>query len=163
MENKKRITMPTQLVCALPPIPCKVMQYLCCWSGQEFIKLYVHQMARALNLTDGEVSIAIETLLKVKLINVSKSDNMYIATINGEQVQKYFTIPFDKVIESSGIKMATAVTWNLEKTEQSSNNIEDMSEKDLQKLLLRIEASLQERQQIKKMVVNNDEINDLPF
>ena len=167
MENKKRVSMPTQLVCALPPVACKVMQYMCGWSGQEFIKLYVHQMARAMNLLDEEVELAIQTLVNVNLIEIGRQGDVFVAKINASQVQRYFEIPFQKIIEADGIKNATSVTWNKEPdTIQKEPQIEDMSEGDLKRLLLRIEASLNEKQQLRKCVVTNEpkkEVDDLPW
>ena len=166
MENKKRVSMPTQLVCALPPVACKVMQYMCGWSGQEFIKLYVHQMARAMNLVDEEVELAIQTLVNVNLIEIGRQGDVFIAKINASQVQRYFEIPFQKIIDADGINNATSVTWNKEPdTIQKEPQIEDMSEQDLKRLLLRIEASLNEKQQMKKCVVSAEpkEVDDLPW
>ncbi len=165
--EKKRVSMPTQLVCALSPIACKVMQYMCGWSGQEFIKLYVHQMARAMNLTDDEVELAIQTLSNVNLIEIGKNDGGFVAKINAEQVQKYFNIPFQRIIESDGIPMATEVKWKQEEKKQSSNDIGDLSDDELKLLLRRIQVSLNERSQMAKCVVSNDkkneEIDNLPF
>lgn len=166
MENKKRVSMPTQLVCALPPIACKVMQYMCGWSGQEFIKLYVHQMAKAMNLLDEEVELAIQTLVNVNLIEIGRQGDVYIAKINASQVQRYFEIPFQKIIEADGIKNATSVTWNTEsKPKQSTSDITDMSDDELKMLLKRIQVSLNERSQLKSKIVNNqdNEVIDLPF
>lgn len=155
MENgKKRVLMPTQLVCALPPIACKVMQYMCGWSGQEFIMLYVHQMARAMNLSDDEVELAIQTLANVNLIEIGMQGETYVAKINAEQVQKYFEIAFQRIVESDGIPFATEVTWNKEK-KQSSNDIGDLSDDELKLLLKRIQVSLNERSQLAKCVVTN--------
>ena len=170
MENAKtkRISMPTQLVCALPPVACKVMQYMCGWSGQEFIKLYVHQMARAMNLLDEEVELAIQTLVNVNLIEIGRQGDAFVAKINASQVQRYFEIPFQKIIEADGIKNATSVTWNTEsKPKQSTTDITDMSDDELKILLKRIQVSLNERSQISKCVVTNKtqdyEVTDLPF
>lgn len=165
--EKKKIYPATQLICVLPPVALKCFMYICGFQGSEFFKLYVHQMARALNLTDDEVSMGIQTLSDNKLLDISRSGETYLATLNGEQVGKYFNIPFDKVIEKDGIKLSTDVTWNkvIETKPSPSPVIEDMSEQDLKRLLLRIEASLSEKQQLKKVVVTAEpnEKDDLPW
>jgi len=154
MENvRKRISMPTQLVCALPPVACKVMQYMCGWSGQEFIKLYVHQMARAMNLVDEEVELAIQTLANVNLIEIGKQGDVFVAKINADQVQRYFEIPFQKIIEADGIKNATEITWNKVEEKKQSPSIDDMSDADMKRMLLMLQARLNEREQLKSKVV----------
>ena len=162
MENRKRVSMPTQLVCALPPVACKVMQYMCGWSGQEFIKLYVHQMARAMNLTDEEVELAIQTLVNVNLIEIAMQGDAFVAKINASKVQRYFEIPFQKIIEADGIQMASEATWNKE-SNTAQTNINDMSETDMKRLLLMLQARLNEKQETKKVIVNNTEDDGLPW
>lgn len=167
MENKtKRIYPSQQLVCSLPPTALKVFIYLCGWQSQEFIKLFVKQMVKALKLTEEEVEIAVQTLSDTKLIDISRQGDVHMCQLNGEQIQKYFKIPFDKIMESNGIQLSTNVTWNKD-VEKKNDDIEGMSESDLKRLLLRIEASLNEKQQMKKCVITNDvenkEIDDLPF
>ena len=88
-------------------------------------------------------------------------------TPNADTFQKSYEYPMAKVLEGNIISMAENVTWNQEtkaETKQSSN-IDDMSEQDLKKLLLRIEASLNEKQQLRKCVVTAEpkEVDDLPW
>lgn len=165
--NRKKVYPSQQLVCALDAKVLKVFMWLCGWQSQIDIKLYVNQMSKFLHLTEEEVELGIETLEAIKIIDIKKVDQTYIANLNAEQVDKYFKIPISKIGEGKGIPMATEVTWKTEDEpkKKSSNDIDDMSEQDLKKLLLRIEASLAEKQQVKKIVASqdNDEINDLPF
>lgn len=167
METLKRVTMPTQLVCALSPIPCKVMQYMCGWSSRPSIKLYIHQMARAMNLADEEVELAIQTLSNVNLIEIGKEGDTYVAKINAAQVQKYFEVPFQRIVESDGIQNATEITWNktLEKP-TSSIDVDDMSDADMKRMLLMLQARLNERAEVKKVTVTpeNNKVDDgLPW
>jgi hypothetical protein len=69
----------------------------------------------------------------------------------------------DKVINHEGYKLAEEVTYDADENKKSSTDISDMSDAELRTLLLRIEASLSERQQMKKCVANNQEPTDLPF
>jgi hypothetical protein len=57
--------------------------------------------------------------------------------------------------------MATEVIWKQE--EKKSQDISDLSDDELKLLLLRIEASLSERQQMKNKVVKPEEKDDLPW
>lgn len=166
MENKK-IYPSQQLVCALDALSLKVFMWLCGWQSQGDIKLFVGQMSKFLHIDEEEVELSIQTLLNAKLITIKKDDKTFIANLNGEQVQKYFSTPIAKIAESGGVPRATEVTWNKtsEVKKESSNNLDDMSEQELKMLLLRIEASLNEKQQIKKAVVspNNKDVDDLPW
>lgn len=163
MESKTRIYPATQCICALPPIALKTYLYLLGWQSQETIKLYVKQIAKATKLTEEEVELAIQTLENVHLIDVCKIDQTFCASINAEQNQKYYKIPISKIMESDGIKMATEVTWNVEEQpKQSTNKLDAMSDEDLQRLMLRIQASLNERKQVKNLVKSNEPM-DLPF
>lgn len=157
METK-RIYPATQCICALPPIALKVYMYLLGWQSQETIKLYVKQIAKSCKLTEGEVELAIQTLEDVKLIDICKIDQLFCATINAEQAQKYYKIPISKIIESDGIKMATEVKWNVEE-----ENSDDMSEQQLQSMILKLQAQLNEKRQVKKLIKTNDVVDDLPW
>lgn len=161
MENTKRIYPATQCICALPPIALKVYMYLLGWQSQETIKLYVKQIAKACKLTEEEVELAIQTLEDVHLIDICKIDQTFCASINAEQTQKYYKIPIAKIMESDGIKMATEVKWNIE--EAPKQDIGDMSEQQIQSMILRLQAQLNEKRQVSKMVKNNDVVDDLPW
>ena len=157
MENeRKRIYPSQQLVCALPPTVLKTYMYLLGWQSQGTIKIYVRQIAKATKLNETEVELALQTLEDVHLIDISKVDQTYCATLNAEQAQKYFNIPMSKIMESEGIKVSESIRWNKEenKASQASGiDVSELSENDLKRLLLRIEQSLSEKQQMRKVVV----------
>lgn len=165
METNRKKTYPSQqLICALDAVALKVLMWFIGWQSKPQIKIYVGQMSKFLHLTEDEVELGIQTLINAKLLSV-KQDNGYVAELDCEQIQKYFSIPMEKIKEGNGIALAEKATWNKEEKKESSSDIDDMSEQDLKRLLLRIEASLAEKQQVKKIVASqdNDEINDLPF
>ena len=157
--EKKRIYPATQCICALPPIALKTYLYLLGWQSQETIKLYVKQIAKACKLTEEDVELAIQTLENVHLIDICKIDQTYCATINMEQAQKYYNVPISKIMESDGIKMATEVKWNVEEEDDS----DDMSEQQLQSMILKLQAQLNEKRQVKKLIKTNDVVDDLPW
>lgn len=155
-NERKRIYPSQQLVCVLPPTVLKTYMYLLGWQSQGTIKLYVRQIAKATKLNETEVELALQTLEDVHLIDISKVDQTYCATLNAEQAQKYFNIPMSKIMDSEGIKVSESIRWNKEenKASQASGiDVSELSETDLKRLLLRIEASLSERQQMRKAVV----------
>lgn len=165
MENKsKKAYMNTQLCMVLPPTACKVMMYFILWQSGS-LKLYVNQLTKALKLNEEELQIAVQTLINNNLISIGDDKSV---SVNAEQVEKYMKVPFSRVMESDGIKLAKEVTYNKSNHKQASNNdIEDMSESELRRLLLRIESSLIEKQQLSKCVVTaepkNNDIDSLPF
>ena len=165
-NERKRIYPSQQLVCVLPPTVLKTYMYLLGWQSQGTIKIYVRQIAKATKLNETEVELALQTLEDVHLIDISKADQTYCATLNAEQAQKYFNIPMSKIMESDGIKVSESIRWNKEenKASQASRiDVSELSETDLKRLLLRIEAAISEKQDVKKRIVNYQEPTDLPF
>lgn len=161
MENKgKRIYPSSQLVCALDARVLKVLMWILGWQSQGSIKYYPKQFAKACKMTEDEVDLCIQTLIDIKLLDVSRIDQTWMLTPNGDRFQKYFDVPISKVIESDGIPMAKEVTWNVE--EEPKQEIADMSEQEITAMILRLQAQLNEKQQVKKLVKNN-EPDDLPF
>lgn len=168
MENKKRIYPSSQLVVALDAKCLKVAMWILGWSSQGSVKYYARQYAKACKMTEQEVELCIQTLVNCKLIDVSLVDQTWMLTPNSEQFQKYYEIPMSKVLEGNGIPMAKEVTWNKEEKKQS-NDINDMSDDEMKRMIIMLQARLNEKEQVKKVVVsaskNNTEdvIDDLPF
>lgn len=168
MENKKRIYPSTQLVVALDSKTLKVAMWILGWSSQGSVKYYARQYAKACKMTEQEVELCIQTLVNCKLIDVSLVDQTWMLTPNAEQFQKYYEVPMSKVIEGNGIPMAKEVTWNKEEKKQS-NGINDMSDDEMKRMIIMLQARLNEKEQVKKVVVSasknktEDVIDDLPW
>lgn len=160
MENKKRIYPSSQLVVALDAKTLKVAMWILGWSSQGSVKYYARQYAKACKMTEQEVELCIQTLVNCKLIDVSLVDQTWMLTPNAEQFQKYYEVPMSKVIEGNGIPMAKEVTWN-----KQDDSTGEMSDEDLKRQILMLQARLNERQQMKKCVVTVEDnyCNDLPF
>jgi hypothetical protein len=159
-KQTKRIYPSSQLVCALDARVLKVLMWILGWQSQGSVKYYPKQFAKACKMTEDEVDLCIQTLIDIKLLDVSRIDQTWMLTPNGDRFQKYFDVPISKVIESDGIPMAKEVTWNVE--EEPKQEIADMSEQEITAMILRLQAQLNEKQQVKKLVKNN-EPDDLPF
>lgn len=155
----KRIYPSQQLVCCLDSKVLKVFMWLCGWQSQGDIKLYIKQMSKFLHFTEEECELGLQTLEDIHLIDIKKVDQIYIANINAEQVDKYFKIPISKIAEGNGIPMATEVKWNVEEENDSDN----MTEQQLQSLILRLQAQLKEKRQVKELVKTASVDDDLPF
>ena len=153
-KQTKRIYPSSQLVCALDAMVLKVLMWILGWQSQGSIKYYPKQFAKACKMTEDEVDLCIQTLIDIKLLDVSRIDQTWMLTPNGDRFQKYFDVPISKVIESDGIPMAKEVTWNVE--EEPKQEIADMSEQEITAMILRLQAQLNEKQQVKKLVKNNE-------
>ena len=163
--NQKRIYPSQQLVCALPPTVLKTFMYLLGWQSQNPIKVFVKQIAKATNLNETEVELAIQTLIDVHLIEIKMVDQQYCAILNAEQAQKFYSVPMHKIMESDGIRISETITWNKAEKKDSSKDIADMSVSEMKSLLLNLQARLNEHEQSQKYIVNNsnDDLNDLPW
>lgn len=158
--DKKRIYPSTQLVVALDSKTLKVAMWILGWQNQGSVKYYPKQFAKACKMTEEEVELCIQTLVNCKLIDVSLVDQTWMLTPNAEQFQKYYEVPMSKVIEGNGIPMAKEVTWS-----KQDDSTSEMSDEDLKRQILMLQARLNERQQMKKCVVTVEDnyCNDLPF
>lgn len=161
----QRIYAASQLIAALPPTALKVLMWMLGWQNQPTITIYVHQYSRALKISEEEVEVAIQTLIDKNLISVSNVDNKWRAELNAEQFKKYYDVPIQKVIDSDGIKLSEKVTWNVQDEPFLEKALEgEMSEQQLQSMILRLQAQLNEKKQVRSMV-RSASVNetDLPF
>lgn len=160
--EKERVYISNQLACMLPPTALKVMFYLISWQSQDQIKYYQKQFAKTMHLDQSEVEQALQLLIDKELINYRRIDNNWVFELEKKKIQSYFNVPMAKVIEHEGFKLPSEITWNKE-----NDNTEEMSEQQIQQMILRLQAQLNEKQQVKQKVVsmsrNNDVIDGLPF
>lgn len=163
METKsKRIYPSTQLIVALDARVLKVYLWILSWSSsQGSVKYYEKQFAKACKLSEDEVELCIQSLVDAKLIDISRVDQTWMITPNEEQNQKYYQIPISKVLEGNGIKMAESVTWNCDVEPQ--HDVADMTEQQIQAMILRLQAQLNEKKEVRKMVASSVNVDDLPF
>ena len=168
MENEKpkRLFPSTQLMVALEPRVLKTYLWICSWMSQGGVRYYSRQFSKATKLTEDEVDRCIQTLIDYKLVDVTNTDQGFLFTPNVDQAKKYFEVPIGKVLESDGIKMAEKATWDKTTTVQKSK-IEDMDAEQIQAMIYRLQASLQEKEQMKKFVKvtpsPTEKFDDLPF
>ena len=159
--EKKRIYASLQLVSALPANVLKTFLWITGWNTD--VKYYAKQFCKALKMSQEEVEKCIQTLIDVQLVDVSKTDGTWILSPNHETNQKYYNIPISKVVEGNGIKMAENATWMQDEAKPQVTDPAEMSESEIKTLILRLQASLNEKAQMKKVVVTNPEPDDLPY
>jgi hypothetical protein len=161
--EKKKVYASLQLVSALPANVLKVFMWITGWNTE--VKYYSKQFSKALKMDVKEVELCIQTLINVNLIDAAIVDSTWILTPNSETNQKYYTVPLAKVIEGKGIQMATEVTWMSTEADSKATDPSEMSEDEIKRMILRLQASLNEKQQIKHTVKSATPatVDDLPF
>ena len=166
--DKERVYISNQLACMLPPTALKTLCYLISWQSQEQIKYFQKQFAKTIHLDQADIEQAIQLLIDKELISASRIDNNWVFVLEKKKIQSYFNVPMNKVAEHDGFKLPTQITWNKEENKQS-NVINDMSDDEMKKMILMLQARLNEKQQVKNKVVSmaasNDDnyCSDLPF
>ena len=168
MENEKpkRLFPSTQLVVVLDSRVLKTYLWICSWMPTGGVRYYSRQFAKATKLTEDEVERCIQALIDYKLVDVTNTEQGFLLTPNIEQARKYFEVPMSKALESEGIKMAETATWNKTPSVQKPK-IEDMNAEQIQAMIYRLQASLQEKKQMEKFVkvaaTPCEKFDDLPF
>lgn len=153
--EQKRIYPSTQLVALLHPKVLKVYQYLLGWQNSK-PKVYQKQLSKVLKLSEKDIEISIQTLIDNKLIQVNDFE------VSFNDISKYSEIPIQKVSDMEQLPVSTEITWNKE-TKYSMESIDDLTEDQMKLLILRLQASLNEKEQVKKLIKNHQEPTDLPF
>lgn len=168
MENEKpkRLFPSTQLVVALDSRVLKTYLWICSWMPTGGVRYYARQFSKATKLTEDEVERCIQALIDYKLVDVTNTEQGFLFMPNIDQAKKYFEVPMSKALESEGIKMAETATWN-KTTPVQKSKIEDMNTEQIQAMIYRLQASLQEKKQMEKFVkvasTPTEKFDDLPF
>ena len=169
MENEKpkRLFPSTQLLVALDSRVLKTYLWICSWMPTGGVRYYSRQFSKATKLTEDEVERCIQALIDYKLVDVTNTDQGFVFIPNIDQARKYFEVPMSKALESEGIKMADEATWNKESAVVQKSKIEDMNTEQIQAMIYRLQASLNEKKQMEKFVKvapsPTEKFDDLPF
>lgn len=166
-EKPKRLFPSTQLMVTLEPKVLKTYLWICSWMIQGGVRYYSRQFSKAIKVSEDEVEKCIQSLIDYKLVNVTNTEQGFLLTPNVEQAKKYFEVPMGKVLESEGIKMAETATWNKESIAVQKKKIEEMDADQIQAMIYRLQASLNEKKQMEKFVkvasTPTEKFDDLPF
>lgn len=162
MEKTDKIFMTQQLICMLPSLCVKTLGYLINWQKYDVIKYFPNQMTKFMHITEKELEIALQTLSDKNLIDISKIDGNYAIQLNKKVIMSYINVPMQKVHDTEGFKLADKVTWNIEE-KTTVPSIDDMDEKQIQAMILRLQASLNEKKQVREMIKVSEPTDDLPF
>lgn len=160
--EKEKVFMSTQLCAVLPPMVCKLAIFLVNWQNSPTgIMLYEHRFARTLKMSEQEIRLCIQTLMNLKLIDLTNVDGKFRIEFNVDEWKKYMKIPMDRVVEHEGYKMATKVTYYQSETPSSTA---EMSTEQLEKMIQMMTAQLNERKEVARLIKTASEPqDDLPF
>lgn len=163
MEVKKKSYVSTQLCCVLNPIALKVLMYITLWQNSpKGLLLYVHSFSRALKMDEELIRRAIQTLINARLIRLEKDGDKTRIELISETFEKALQIPLERIYEKGEVPLAEDIEFDKQETKQK--DIEDMSEQDIRTMILRLQASLKEKEEVKKRIVNYQEPkDDLPW
>lgn len=170
MERNEKVYMANQLNCMLPPSAVKVMNYILSWQSQGDVKYYEKQFSALLHMTKGEVEVAIQTLIDNNLLAAELRGDIWYLLLKKDVIKKYFDVPMQKVHDHPGFSLSMNVTWNkTEKEEEAPSDTENMSEQQLQALIMKLQIQLNEKQQVNSLVKQmtapaaSVKVDDLPF
>lgn len=164
METK-RLYPSTQMVLYLAPNVLRVLMWVLGWQGKTII-YYPSQYQKALKMDVDEIERCLQALFDKNILTYQKIDDKWVLEPVAETFQKFYDVKISKVIESEKtLEMADKVTWNKEETTTTkSNGIDDMSDDEMERMVLMLQARIKERAEVKKKVVtNNVDLSDLPF
>ena len=163
-EKPKRLYPSTQLIAVLDAKVLKTYLWILTWGGN--LRYFSRPFRKATGFSEDEVERCIQALVDKRLITVINTQEGFVFKPNAEEHEKYFEIPVGQILEEDKIKMAEKATWNQTPTVQKSK-IEDMNAEQIQALIIRLQASLQEKKQMEKFVkvtaTPTEKFDDLPF
>ena len=166
-EKPKRFYPSTQLMITLDSRVLKTYLWICNWMALGGARYYSRQFSKATKLTEDEVERCIQALIDYKLVDVANTEQGFLLNPNVEQARKYFEVPIAKVFEREGIKMAEKATWNKDNIVVQKRKIEEMDAEQIQAMIIRLQASLEEKKEMEKFVkvasTPSGKFDDLPF
>ena len=168
-EKPKRLYPSTQLIAILDAKVLKTYLWILTWGGS--VRYFSKQFSKAIGMTEDRVERCIQALVDKRLVTVTNTEQGFLLTPNAEEHHKYFEIPFGQMLECDKIKMADEATWTkttpVQKPKIEDMEIEDMDDDQLKALFIRLQASINERKQMKKFVKvtpsPTEKFDDLPF
>ena len=130
------------------------------------MRYFSRQFMKATGLSEDYLEKCIQALVDSRLITVTNTEEGFLFTPNPEEHQKYFEMPLAQILESKKITMAREATWN-KTTPIQKSKFEDMDAEQIQALIIRLQASLEEKKQMEKFVkvasTPSGKFDDLPF
>ena len=151
-EKPKRLYPSRQLLVALDAKVLKTYLWITIWGGS--VRYFSRQFSKAIGMTENRVERCIQALVDKRLVTVTNTEQGFLLTPNAEEHWKYSEIPLGQMIGCEKIKMPKTATWNkesavLQKPKFEDMEIEDMNVVQIEAMMIRLHASLQEKNQMK--------------
>ena len=165
IEKPKRLYPSTQLLAALNYKVLATYLWILTWGGGS-VRYYSRHFSKATGLSEERVEQCIQALVDSRLITVTNTEEGFLLTPNAEEHNKYFKMPLAQILDGDKITMARKVTWTQTQAVQKKK-FEDMDAEQIQALIVRLQASLEEKKQMEKFVKvtpsPTEKFDDLPF
>ena len=153
-EKPKRLYPSSQLLVALEARVLKTYLWILNWGGS--VRYFSRHFSKAIGISEDRVERCIQALVDKRLVTVTNTEQGFLLTPNAEEHQKYFEIPLGQMIGCDKIKMADEATWTkttpVQKSKIEDIEIDDMDDDQLEAVMIRLQASINERKQMKKFV-----------
>lgn len=166
MEEKK-IYLPMQIKCLMPDTMYKVIDLLFAFQKNGIVN-YSKRTCECLHIDVAIVEQCVQSGIDIGLLTaIEKEGGIYRFKINEEAIKKFRNIEWKDVPDIKMIGLSSEITFKNEKKPVS--RFDDMSDEDMKKLILTMQATLKEREEVKKLVQFASEptskvsTDDLPF
>ena len=161
--EKGKIYLPMQIKALMPSDMYKVLDVLVAFQ-KEGIVSYSKRNAEFFHMDLAVADQAIQTAIDIKLlIPVEKDGGVYKFRINEDVIKRAQEVNLKDISSKKMIKLSTDITFKSQKNEEKKD-VDCMSYDEMKKMLLMLQARMNEHEQVKKLVVNNsDEDDGLPF
>lgn len=167
METKK-IYLPMQVKYLMPESMYKVIDALVVFQ-KEGIVSYSKKMCEYLHMDEPIVEQCVQTAIDINLFTpIDKNGGIFRFKINEDTVKKMNEIVLKDVNHIKLITLSTEIKFKNNSSESKpASDFDDMSEEDMKKMILMMQARLKEREEVKKIVQFASEptsnVNDLPW
>ena len=162
MEGKKTY-LPMQVKYLMPESMYKVIDALVVFQ-KDGIMSYSKKMCEYLHMDESIVEQCIQTAIDMKLFTLAeKNGGIFKFKLNEDTIKKMNEIPLKDVNHIKLITLSTEIRFKNDHEEiKPSSNFDNMSEEDMKKMILMMQARLKEREEVKNIVRLASEPTDAP-
>lgn len=167
METKK-IYLPMQMKCLMPDTLYKVIDSLFAFQKDGIVN-YSKKTCECLHIDIAIFEQCVQTGINVGILSfVEKDGGIYKFKINEEAISKFRNIEWKDVPNIKMIGLATEIKFKNNSSESKpASDFDNMSEEDMKKMILMMQARLKEREEVSKIVQlacePTSNVDDLPW
>lgn len=167
MEEKK-LFLPMQVKCLMPETMYKVIDLLFAFQKNGIVN-YSKRTCECLHIDVAIVEQCVQTGIDVGILTfIEKDGGIFKFRINEEKIKKFRDIEWKDVPNIKMIGLSSDIKFKNDNEEvKSSSSFDNMSEEDMKRMILMMQARLKEREEVKNIVRLASEPTDadlgLPF